>query len=228
MKDEILEDFSLKKLKNIEFHLAFIYIFFVFFLRMWGHYVGQYIVLRAMGVPVTKFDPHWYKIYIYYAAWNLPQEIVVVSFGILSNTILLTLFILIALLSKRSCLDCFPRMFYKTICWYGIMTFLDPLIVLLIDVVAYDWEIGDWSKIYWFYYKKQNTGLVGIYITAFLMFGLTVLNGFLFYNYMVFVHMNGRILDLYKRLSGPIKTFFIPHDNEVSLKYLQWVVKRAQ
>lgn len=40
--------------------------------------------------------------------------------------------------------------------------------------------------------------------------------------------MNGRILDLYKRLSGSMKSFFIPHDNEVSLKYIQWVVERAK
>lgn len=40
--------------------------------------------------------------------------------------------------------------------------------------------------------------------------------------------MNGRILDLYKRLSGSIKNFFIPHDNEISLNYLKWVIKRAK
>ena len=45
---------------------------------------------------------------------------------------------------------------------------------------------------------------------------------------MIFVHMNGRILDLYKRLSGSIKAFFIPYDNEVSINYLKWVVKRAK
>jgi len=79
---------------------------------------------------------------------------------------------------------------------------------------------------------------VGVYITIFVYFALMVINGFIFYNYMIFVHMNGRILDLYKRLSGipsdmtpilgSIKSFFLPNDNEVSLKYLQWVVKRAK
>lgn len=38
--DEVMEDFSWKKLKNIELHLGVIYIFFLFFLRMWTHYVG--------------------------------------------------------------------------------------------------------------------------------------------------------------------------------------------
>jgi len=53
-----------------------------------------------------------------------------------------------------------------------------------------------------------------------MIFGLTVINAFIFYNYMIFVHMNGRILDLYMRLSGTMKSFFMPHDNEVSLKYV--------
>jgi hypothetical protein len=38
--DEIKEDFSFKKLQIIELHLGIVYIFFLFFLRMWTHYVG--------------------------------------------------------------------------------------------------------------------------------------------------------------------------------------------
>ena len=68
--DEVMEDFSIKKLKNIELHLAVVYIFFLFFLRMWTHYVGQYFILNIMDVPVTKFDTRWHKIFIEYASWN--------------------------------------------------------------------------------------------------------------------------------------------------------------
>jgi hypothetical protein len=69
---------------------------------------------------------------------------------------------------------------------------------------------------------------VGIYLTLFLLFGLMVVNSLLFYQYMIFIHQNCRILDLYKRLSGSMKSFFIPHDAEVSLRYIQWVVERAR
>ena len=51
-------------------------------------------------------------------------------------------------------------------------------------------------------------------------------SGYCFYRFMVFTYMQGRILDLYRRLSGNYKDFFIPHDNEISLKYLQWVLDR--
>lgn len=119
-------------------------------------------------------------------------------------------------------------MFYKVICWYGIMTICDPFIVLIIDMIVQDWQNGDYFRFFNYYNKNTGSGLVGIYLTIFLMFGLTVLNSFIFYNYMIFVHMNGRILDLYKRLSGSMKAFFVPHDNEVSLKYIQWVIERAK
>jgi hypothetical protein len=130
--DEVLEDFSVKKLKSIELHLGIIYIFFLFFLRMWTHYIGQYFILTILGVPVTLFDPHWHKINIEYASWNIVQEILTVCFGIFSNTILFSIFISLAFTSKKL-MNCMPRMFYKVICWYGIMTLLDPFIVLLID-----------------------------------------------------------------------------------------------
>lgn len=45
---------------------------------------------------------------------------------------------------------------------------------------------------------------------------------------MVFKYMDGRILDLFRRLSGEYNQFFLPQDNEVSLKYLQWVITRAK
>lgn len=225
--DEVFEDFSMKKLRSINLHLAVVYIVFLFFLRMWVHYVGEYFIISILGIPVTKFEPHWHKIYVTYAAWNLYQIVIAVGFGILANTILFLGFILLGYSSKKV-LNCFPRIFYKVICWYGVMVMLDPFIVLAIDLLDQDFDNGDYFQFYNYYYKKNGSGLVGIYLTFFLIFGLAVINVFIFYNYMIFVHMNGRILDLYKRLSGSMKAFFIPHDNEVSLKYIQWVVERAK
>lgn len=225
--DEVLEDFSVKKLKSIELHLGLIYIFFLYFLRMWTHYVGQYFILYLLGVPVTKFDTHWHKIYIEYASWNLFQDVIFVVFGILSNSILFSIFAIMGFLSKKA-INCFPRMFYKVTCWYGVLTIFDPIIVLVTDLISLDFEWGDYFRFYNYYYRRGGNGLVGIYLTLFLVFGMIVVNSLVFYQYMIFIHQNGRILDLYKRLSGSMKSFFIPHDTEVSLKYIQWVVERAR
>lgn len=64
------------------------------------------------------------------------------------------------------------------------------------------WHQGDAFAMYNYYNKRDGTGIVGVYLTFFLYFGVTVFNIFLFYNYMIFIHQNGRILDLYKRLNG--------------------------
>lgn len=47
------------------------------------------------------------------------------------------------------------------------------------------------------------------------------------YYYLIFVHMGGRVIDIYHRLSGNVNHFFLPHDDEISLNYLKWVCAKA-
>jgi len=195
---------------------------------MFLHYIGQYFACLITEVPVTQWETHVYKVYLEYAASYFAQIFMITAAGPLFNTFMFVLLYVTAFTIKSTC-DCFPRVWYKIIAIMGVFTVLDPIIVLVVDIASGSYAHGDWFKFYNFYLNQNKlnpdaNGYVGIYITFFLMFGLTVFNGFLFYYYMIFVHMNGRILDLYKRLSGTSKTFFIPHDAEVSLKYLQWVV----
>lgn len=75
-------------------------------------------------------------------------------------------------------------------------------------------------KLYNWFSKTSDSGVVGIYITLFFVLFETSVSGYSYYRFMVTRYMNGRILDLYRRLSGQYKTFFIPLDNEISLKYL--------
>ena len=48
-----------------------------------------------------------------------------------------------------------------------------------------------------------------------------IINIFFFYNYIVFVHNDARIHDIYMRISGLGKGYHIPFDNEVSWNYLK-------
>ena len=57
--------------------------------------------------------------------------------------------------------------------------------------------------------------------------GMLVLNCFLFYNYLIFMHMNGRLLDIYMRLTGT-EEGFLPGDNELSLKHMKWIYYKAK
>ena len=48
-----------------------------------------------------------------------------------------------------------------------------------------------------------------------------IINIFIFYNYIVFVHNDARIHDIYMRISGLGKGYHIPFDNEISWNYLK-------
>lgn len=147
--------------------------------------------------------------------------------GLLANTIIFLLLDFSTVLCRRWC-KCFPKTWYKVIAYYGVFAFLDPLIVLFLDICSANWEHGDFFKFYHYFVSRDENGAVGIYICIFMTFMMTVATGYVFYRYMVFRFMNGRILDLYRRLSGQYKEFFVPLDQEVSLKYLQWVITRAK
>lgn len=181
-----------------------------------------------MGIPVTVFEPKLLKIQVQFPGFEFVHQLAAVMAGVLFNSAVFVVLFLLATIFKKVC-NCMPRMWYTIVCKIGWFTVLDPLIILIVDVAVYqDFESGDWFRFYEYYKQKEGNGVVGLYITIFMMFALIVVNGFLFYYYMVFLHQNGRILDLYKRLNGVSSTFFIPADQEVSLKYLQWVMQRVQ
>ena len=58
--------------------------------------------------------------------------------------------------------------------------------------------------------------------------GFLILNTFIFYSYLVFLHKEGRIIDIYTRVTAESKHFFVPIDNEVSERYLRWVITKIQ
>jgi hypothetical protein len=74
----------------------------------------------------------------------------------------------------------------------------------------------------------ESKGFIGIIITIILYVGLLVTNCLGFYNYLVFLHLEGRIIDIYTRVTAPREYFFIPLDNEVSARYFTWVLTKIK
>lgn len=105
---------------------------------------------------------------------------------------------------------------------------LDPYIVLICDAASENFENGDFFKFYVWFKNSGDNGFVGIYLCIFMTSIITLITTYFWYRFMVGYYMNGRILDLYRRLSGNYKAFFVPMDHEVSMKYLQWVITRAK
>jgi hypothetical protein len=83
-------------------------------------------------------------------------------------------------------------------------------------------------KLYNYYSNADGNGSVGAIITIFIYAALIILHAFLFYNYLVFLHNEGRIIDIYMRVTGDSKLFFIPLDNEVSARYLRWLLAKVE
>eukprot|EP00916_Digyalum_oweni_P021408 GHVL01035550.1.p1 GENE.GHVL01035550.1~~GHVL01035550.1.p1 ORF type:complete len:166 (+),score=10.30 GHVL01035550.1:2791-3288(+) len=54
------------------------------------------------------------------------------------------------------------------------------------------------------------------------------ISGFIYYNYVVELHMNGRLMDVYHRLTGDMDSFFIPHDTEISHAQMSWICSKAR
>lgn len=66
---EILNDLGIKKLELYTGTMTLIVAFSVLWIRMIIHYLGQYVLLKAMDAPVIDVTLKWYKIYIEYSYW---------------------------------------------------------------------------------------------------------------------------------------------------------------
>lgn len=186
---------------------------------MFIHYMGQYLILKFIDAPVTSFTFLWYKMQLDYASWNVYQEMGVTLVGPLSNSAMFMFMMLVCYLSNKW-IYCFPVFFCKIILWYGLLTVMDFAFIVIVDS-AWMVQDGDMYKLYNYYEKAESSGAVGLFITFLLQFAIIIFNVFLVYEYIVFVHSDGRIKDIYLRISGFGKGYYLPEDNEVSWNYLR-------
>lgn len=187
--------------------------------RMFIHYMGQYLILKFIEAPVTGLYFGYYKLFLEYASWNVYQEMLVVATGPISNSILFVFFMCVCWISQRY-IYCFPVWFCKIIAWYGLLTVMDFVFIVMVDA-AYMTEDGDLWKLYNYYERTESSGAIGMFITFLIQFGITIWNCWIMYQYIVFVHCDGRIKDIYLRISGLGKGYYLPEDNEVSWAYLR-------
>ena len=192
---------------------------FVLELRMCMHFLGQWFLLKIMDAPVTKMEFKWYEIEMEYAYWTMTQQLLVVLAGPLTNTILFGFMILVCHLAQKW-IHCFPVGLCKFIAWYGLATCLDFFLITVVDMANQN-EDGDLLKLYNYYERSEASGFVGFFLTFLVQFAMLLVNIFVFYNYIVFVHNDARIHDIYMRITGLGKGYHIPYDNEISWNYLK-------
>ena len=86
---------------------------------------------------------------------------------------------------------------------------------------------GDAFKLPERFAKIEGSSALGWILIALVNSILLFVAGVLFYNYLLLQHFNGRVWDLYWRLSALEQDMFVPEDLELSTSELRWVCSKA-
>lgn len=84
---ELLLDLGIGRFEFWPSVLSFFVMLISLWSRMYIHYLFQYILLKAFDVPVEAVTVKLYTVEIEYGFWNVYQEVIAVSAGVLGTTI---------------------------------------------------------------------------------------------------------------------------------------------
>ncbi|AWP20824.1 putative orofacial cleft 1 candidate 1 protein [Scophthalmus maximus] len=207
----------------------------MWFVRLYLHYCSQWLYLQAIAVPVNKVQFHAHTVELVYQSslLHIWEELVMLVVGPLTLNALTFLLVLI----RWGCQQIFgslPSFTSKFIMAQGVWTVLDPLAVFAVDAVlgrlAYspDTPVGDAAKLYWHYYRADQSGAVGVIITLFLYAVLFLLSITILSIYLLRFHNDGHMLDIFQRLTAKEGVYFLPQDMELSNQELCYIVKKAE
>ncbi|RLN47931.1 hypothetical protein BBJ28_00009900 [Nothophytophthora sp. Chile5] len=247
LRHELLVDLGFSNRHTLEFWRLAAQLIFACWIRIYVHYATQWLFLRGSRVPVYDFQPRWTTCIVKYTWQTVATrtEVGLLAVGVLGNTLLFAFLTGIAALGQRFVGD-LPAFGSNFVVCAGIATVLDPLLLLLVDVASHHYDCaqlsecaasltasgcscvdGDWFKLYVRFQAQDGSGLVGVIFVLILYVALTCLSLVGLYAYLLYIHMNGRMLDVYRRVHGQEDAFFVPHDAEISLQELQAVCAQA-
>lgn len=191
------------------------------------HYLGQYLFLKGERVPVTGFQVKLYTIDVQYPdQMSLEVEIGATVMGPFF-TLSCFLFLALSTYTALRTLGKVPAPCYRLLSAFGLITVCDGLITA-IETICRQKEDGDIYKLYNYFGREEGSPAIGGFLTAFLYLGIAGISLFAVYIYLLYCHMNGRLLDVFVRLTAPERHFFLPRDCEVSARYLDWVLAKAR
>ncbi|XP_032318367.1 orofacial cleft 1 candidate gene 1 protein [Camelus ferus] len=207
----------------------------LWFLRLYLHYLSQWLFLQAISTPVTKFHFSPLTVELCYPASSLDigeESLVVVVGPLMLNAAILPL-VLIRWGCQLLFASC-PDVLSKLIITMGLWTVLDPLAVFIVDTVlgrlAHSGEtpVADAAKLYWMFERTMQSGILGVMLTVLLYILLFVISSLILYLYCLRLHSDSWILDAFQRIHSEETKFFIPYDLEISNQELSYIVKRAE
>lgn len=232
---QFLAELGLSQWRSREFWGMLLMFIVVFFIRTYMHYIGQWLFLNAISIPINKFNFLPYTVELNYQSNLLKtrEEIAVVWLGPIMNILIFILLVNFCFLSQKL-FGMFPDIGCKFNVAYGLLTLLDPLLIIIIDSILKRYindalnPEADFMKLYWHFERSEGSGLAGIFITSFLYLFTMFMTASIIYMYFLRLHNNGRMLDVYWRLHGAEDNFFTPYDLEISNQELNYIVKKSE
>lgn len=228
---EIIIELGFKSYKHLTIYVTMLLLISCIWSSRFIHYAGEWVYLKAIRYPVTVFEASLLTLNIEFPnQTSISQEIGIILTG-QSFCVLWFIFFALVAFGTLKVVGRFPVILFRFIQCWGIVSVIDPIITLIECIITGfvydDWD-GDSFRLYNYFDEYEGNGVIGIMMTIFMYAGMMGLSAFCFYNYFLYVHMNGRLLDIYLRINGPETSFFIPHDGEISKRYLDWICYKAR
>ncbi|XP_005525405.1 PREDICTED: uncharacterized protein LOC102100973 [Pseudopodoces humilis] len=218
-----------------DFWLLTLLVVLLWFLRLYLHYLSQWLFLWTISVPVAKFQllPHTVELCYQNSLLHTSEELAMVVVGPLTLNAGLLLMVLIRW-GCQQLFDSFPSFLSKFIIAMGLWTVLDPLAVFVVDSFlgrfgnSVEKPIADAAKLSWVFLRAGESGVPGALITVMLYTILFMISSTVLYLYFLRLHSEGWLLDVFQRIHGEEDTFFVPLDLEISSQELSYIMKRAE
>ena len=110
----------------------------------------------------------------------------------------------------------------KFIACYGIATILDPVLLFIVDIAYHNYDCstydpnctadytsnsclcfnGDFIKLFNRTVYEEGSGVTGVILVIIIYVVSIIVSTLLLYEYLVYVHKDARILDLWRRIKG--------------------------
>ena len=230
MMSELLSDLGLRTLRRADMYLTLSILALMCWIGRFFHYIAQWLYILAIGVEVVDFTALYATIHFRYAS----DTAFGVEFGVtaIGPSALILLFILLSALAVLTykAFHWYPKIAYRLTMASGIIACFDWLFTLIESLcfgyINDDWE-GDSFKLFRYFERTVSRPAMGGVISAMTYLFFSGLAMFLLYIYLLYIHLGGRMLDVYTRLTASETKFFVPMDSEVSEKYLEWVCAKA-
>ena len=230
--NEVFQDmgFKAKKADYRQVWLSLVILLFCLWICRLTHYFGQWSYLKFMGIDVNEFAVYWVTFTLKYASdLHFGSILGFLIFGELFSIIFFLIFTIVAFLCYWY-LNYFPSIGYKIGALYGLSIVIDPLVTLVESIIRAPLE-DDWDKdpflMSIYFEENASSQFFGPVVTILIYIVLFMVSNFIVNVYLIYIHMNGRIVDTYKRINELESKFFVPLDQEVGEKYLKWVVQKA-